>query len=178
MRYYVVLEPQAKSQAIAIDVSILANGGLQASVDGRLVDVDVALAAAGQQLVVRVDGKVVDLCVQGQPPEFFVAARGVRRRVRVDSDRTFAETRTAAWTGAGGPSVVRSPMPGRVVRVLVAPGDSVRINQPLAVLEAMKMENEVRAASAGVIAEVHAIAGSTVEANAKLVTMELAERLG
>jgi biotin carboxyl carrier protein len=173
VRYHVTLEPHTKSQAVAIDVAILESGGFQVSVDGRLVDVDVAVAGAGHQLSVRVDGKVVDLCVQGQPPEFFVAARGVRRRVRVDSDRTFAETRAPAWTGARGQSVVRSPMPGRVVRVLVARGDSVRVNQSLVVLEAMKMENEVRAASAGVIAEVHAIAGSAVEANAKLVTMEL-----
>jgi len=171
VRYYVTLEPQAKSQAIAVDIAILANGGFQVSVDGRLLEVDVS--ATAHQLSVRVDGKVVDLSVQGQPPEFFVTTRGLRRRVRADSDRTFAAAEAPASTGARGQSIVRSPMPGRVVRVLVARGDTVRVNQSLVVLEAMKMENEVRAARAGVITEVHAVAGGAVEANAKLVTMEL-----
>ena len=170
MRYYVTLEPLAKSPAIVVDVTVLADGSLEVSVDNRSVDVDAV--TVGRQLSVRVDGRIVDLSVQGQPPDVFVAARGVRRRVLVDSERSSAAARAPAAAGTRGQSVVRSPMPGRVVRVLVARGDAVRLNQPLVVLEAMKMENEVRAASAGIVREVHAIVGSVVEANAKLVTTE------
>jgi biotin carboxyl carrier protein len=170
VRYYVALEPQAKTPSIVVDVAVLANGSFEVSVGGRLADVDAV--AAGNQLTVRVDGRVVDLSVHGRPPDVFVAARGLRRRVRVDSERTAAAASATASTGVRGQSVVRSPMPGRVVRVLAARGDAVRLNQPLVVLEAMKMENEVRASSAGIVTEVHAIAGSAVEANAKLITME------
>jgi pyruvate carboxylase subunit B len=61
-------------------------------------------------------------------------------------------------------------MPGRVVRLLVATGDHVAPGQGVVVLEAMKMENEVRSTAAGVVAEVHVSAGAAVEANAPLVT--------
>jgi biotin carboxyl carrier protein len=71
----------------------------------------------------------------------------------------------------GGDRVVKSPMPGRVVKVLVAKGDSVEVGRGLVVLEAMKMENEVRAKVAGTVAEVHVAPGATVEGSAKLVTL-------
>ena len=62
-------------------------------------------------------------------------------------------------------------MPGRVVKVLVARGDAVKIGQGLVVLEAMKMENEVRCRLGGTVMEVHVIEGTAVEANAPLVTL-------
>ena len=62
-------------------------------------------------------------------------------------------------------------MPGRVVRVLVAPGDRVATGQGLSVVEAMKMENEVAAPAAGVVADVRAVAGDSVEAGSVLVTV-------
>jgi biotin carboxyl carrier protein len=74
-------------------------------------------------------------------------------------------------TAAAGERVIKSPMPGRVVKVLVAKGDAVEVGQGLVVLEAMKMENEVRARAAGTVLEVHVKQGSTVEGNAKLVTL-------
>jgi len=63
-------------------------------------------------------------------------------------------------------------MPGRVVKVHVAAGDVVTVGQPLLVIEAMKMENELKAKLAGTIAEVFVGAGTAVEANAKLLSFE------
>ena len=62
-------------------------------------------------------------------------------------------------------------MPGRVVKVLVSKGDAVEAGQGLLVLEAMKMENEVKARAAGTVAEVHVAPGAAVEGSAKLVTL-------
>jgi biotin carboxyl carrier protein len=62
-------------------------------------------------------------------------------------------------------------MPGKVVRVLVAPGDTVAPRQPLVVVEAMKMENELRAAHSGVVLEVRAREGESVDAGALLATV-------
>ena len=75
-------------------------------------------------------------------------------------------------TDATGPSVVVSPMPGRVVKVLVAPGDVVTARQSLVVVEAMKMENELRAPRAGTVIEVRVREGAPVEANTVLVVVE------
>jgi biotin carboxyl carrier protein len=62
-------------------------------------------------------------------------------------------------------------MPGRVVRVLVSQGEHVERGSPLLVLEAMKMENEVRAPQAGAVTSIFVQAGSAVEANARLVAL-------
>jgi biotin carboxyl carrier protein len=55
-------------------------------------------------------------------------------------------------------------MPGKVVRVLVKPGDPVRARQPIAVIEAMKMENELRAGRDGIVVELAVTGGQSVEA--------------
>jgi biotin carboxyl carrier protein len=63
-------------------------------------------------------------------------------------------------------------MPGKVVRVLVAVGDAVEPRQPMIVVEAMKMENELRASRAGTVSEVHVREGVSVEAGAPLVVIQ------
>jgi biotin carboxyl carrier protein len=77
--------------------------------------------------------------------------------------------------GAGertGPQVVAASMPGRVVRVLVTPGQQVVAGQRLIVVEAMKMQNEMKAPRAGRVASVKAEAGATVSAGDILVVIE------
>jgi len=71
-----------------------------------------------------------------------------------------------------GPARLTSPMPGRVVRVLAAAGADVRVGQGLVVVEAMKMENELRAPRAGRVLEVAVREGQTVEAGALLAVVD------
>jgi acetyl/propionyl-CoA carboxylase alpha subunit len=70
-----------------------------------------------------------------------------------------------------GPQRVDAPMPGKVVRVLVAVGDEVQEGQGLVVVEAMKMENELKSPKAGVVTELHAQEGQPVESGAKLAVV-------
>lgn len=70
--------------------------------------------------------------------------------------------------GAGAAGAVKAPMPGRVVKALVAEGDTVEAGQPVIIVEAMKMENEVAAAGAGVVQRIAVSAGDTVDAGAVL----------
>jgi biotin carboxyl carrier protein len=70
---------------------------------------------------------------------------------------------------AGGDGRVKAPIPGMVTRVLVAQGDVVAAGQPLLLLEAMKMENEIRAARAGAIEALHVAAGQGVRLGDVLV---------
>lgn len=64
-----------------------------------------------------------------------------------------------------------SPMPGTILRVLVSPGEAVKVNQPLVILEAMKMENEVVAEKDGQVAAIHVAVGQTVNAGDALITI-------
>jgi biotin carboxyl carrier protein len=70
-----------------------------------------------------------------------------------------------------GPRSIVSPMPGRIVKVLVREGDVVAAQQGLVVVEAMKMENEVRAPRAGQVSAVKVVEGMSVEAKSVLVTL-------
>ena len=74
--------------------------------------------------------------------------------------------------GAHGPAKVQAPMPGKVVRVLVLPNQEVTAGQGLLVMEAMKMENELRAPRAGIVREIKAVEGQAVETGALLVIVE------
>jgi glutaconyl-CoA/methylmalonyl-CoA decarboxylase subunit gamma len=177
VRYYVTIGADAKAQPPGgaapnprvIDVTELPNGTIEVQVDGRQVDIDVV--PIGGQLSVRVDGLVIDLTTRGTLPDLDVSASGHRSRVRVESEWMRSAGHPGKNTAAGSGNVVRSPMPGRVVRVLVAKGESVKASQSLVVLEAMKMENEVHAHAAGTVAEIHVAAGAAVERNAPLVTL-------
>jgi glutaconyl-CoA/methylmalonyl-CoA decarboxylase subunit gamma len=169
VRYYVTLGPEPDERPTIVDIVELPNGMLRVDIDERPVDVDVVIADA--QLNVRVGGQVVDFAMQGRPPDIEVCTTGFRSRVRVESERMRSVDRRGSPKSESGDRIIKSPMPGRVVRVLVSKGDAVRAGQGLVVLEAMKMENEVRARASGTIAQVHVDPGTTVDRNAVLVTL-------
>jgi biotin carboxyl carrier protein len=169
MRYYVTLDPAPGAQPVLVDVKELPSGELEVRVGGERVDVDVV--PVGGQLSVRINGEVVDLTIEGQPPEVGAIASGHRSYVRVESERLRSAEAAKKGGGASAEKVVKSPMPGRIVKILVGPGDAVEAGQPLLVMEAMKMENEIKAKAAGTIASVHVKPGEAVEGNAKLVSL-------
>ena len=113
----------------------------------------------------------VSLAPGSAPGEMLAYLRGRSVPVSVNGRRT---GRAAAETGNGGHGEQKlvAPMPGRVVRVLVAPGDQVEARQPVIVVEAMKMENELRSPKTGRVKEVAVTVGASVEAGRALVVIE------
>ncbi len=116
-------------------------------------------------------GRIVNLTTHGKGPVIGVVAGGLRLRARLEDERSAVATPGGHRPGTQGKTTVTSPMPGRVVKVLVAPGDVVAAGQPLLVLEAMKMENEIRGTAAGTVEAIHVSPGTAVEHNALLVTL-------
>jgi glutaconyl-CoA/methylmalonyl-CoA decarboxylase subunit gamma len=169
MRYFVTLDPDPSAKPIEVDVTELPSGELEVTVTGERVPVDVVPVPGS--LSIRVDGRVVDLTTEGQPPDIGAIASGHRSYVRVESERQRAAQAAKKGAAGGSDKIVKSPMPGRVIRVLVAAKTDVAQGQTLCVIEAMKMENEVKAKIACTVAEVHVAEGGTVEANAKLFTL-------
>ena len=94
------------------------------------------------------------------------------KKVHVVIEDPLAARRFRSGDEGHGDSVIKAIMPGRVVRISVAPGDEVTKGSGLLILEAMKMENEISAPRDGRIAEVHVAPGATVEGGAPLVTLE------
>jgi biotin carboxyl carrier protein len=105
------------------------------------------------------------------PAEVLVALDGRVVGVRVNGRRSPGVRADTGGASAGEQTVV-APMPGRIVRVLVGPGDEVAARQGVVVVEAMKMENELRAPKAGRVREVAVSPGVSVEAGRVLVVIE------
>lgn len=103
-------------------------------------------------------------------PVFRISNRGNDKVAYGLRFKSAGETAVAAGSDGKKKSVrVRAQMPGKIVRVLVKAGDEVTKDQPLLVMEAMKMENEIRAAAAGKIEAVKVIEGQAVESGADLI---------
>jgi biotin carboxyl carrier protein len=132
----------------------------------RLSDGSVVEATVGEEPAV--DGTrrpAVEVVVDGW--RFVFVVEGARR-----ADLRERASRAGSTVAAAGPVEVRTPIPGRVVSVSVAAGDSVDRGQPLLVVEAMKMQNEVRAPRAGAVRRVDVEAGRPVDAGDLLVVIE------
>jgi biotin carboxyl carrier protein len=122
-------------------------------------DNDLARSAAAYEVGIWPGRQAGRLTVAIGPLAVVVTMNGHRRR-------------TGAQAAAGGGSKdVVAPMPGKIVRLLVKPGEVVHDRQPLVVVEAMKMENALRAGGDGTVAEVRVVEGALVEAGALLVVV-------
>jgi len=148
-----------------IDLQRHADGKVEATVDGRRYELSVS----------EPQSNVYSLLVDGISHEAFVQMRRGTCRVRVGPavfEVVPDEPGRAGLDRSGKLGIVSAVMPGRVLRVLVAPGDTVEARQGLIVVEAMKMENEIAAPRAGKIGAVRVAAGATVEVGDPLVIME------
>jgi len=119
---------------------------------------------------VLMGGRSYDARVEEHPSGLVIALEGYRFEVAVRDPRRLA--RGAASRGRQAIESIAAPMPGKVVRVLVAPGDSVETGQGLVVVEAMKMQNEMKSPRAGRVVSVAAREGATVAAGEVLATVE------
>ncbi|MEO7456512.1 MAG: biotin/lipoyl-containing protein [Gemmatimonadaceae bacterium] len=155
---------------------------IEVVLDGDSVTVD---GVAWTAHVTDVEGTPVRMVTIGDEVHRVVARRGAtrgrytlwldgfRHEVEALDERTRAiRELSGASQEASGPAPLMAPMPGMIVRVTVAVGDTVEPGQGLIVMEAMKMENELRAASAGTVKAIHARVGSAVDKGALLLELE------
>jgi biotin carboxyl carrier protein len=145
------------------------------TVDGqpRVVDV-VRLGEFGLSLIVDGDegiSREAQIVPAGPSGESLVWLDGRVATASVDGRRARRGRGDAAGRTLGAQPVV-APMPGRVVRILVSPGDEIAARQALVVVEAMKMENELRSPKAGRVREVAVAVGASVEAGRVLIVVE------
>ncbi|WP_346674053.1 biotin/lipoyl-containing protein [Nannocystis sp. SCPEA4] len=133
-------------------------------------------AVAGGRSHVRVQGEVAQRIVTLDDRDLATTAALGGVAFPLDVRTAQAAARDAALaagrTGGAGGGLVKAPMPGRVVRVLVSAGQSVERGAPLVIVEAMKMENELLAAVAGTVKAVHVGEGVAVDAGQALVELD------
>jgi biotin carboxyl carrier protein len=119
---------------------------------------------------VLLEGRSFEARVEAAQDGWSVVIGGRRYEIGVTDPRRWS--RNSGTAGTQGRQNIAAPMPGKVVRVLVAPGDSVKAGQGLVVVEAMKMQNEMKAQRAGKVISVAVREGSTVGAGEVLATIE------
>jgi biotin carboxyl carrier protein len=146
--------------------------------DGRVETVDLArVDERTWSLIVlgdKAESHEVGLLERAEPGELEIYLRTGVLRARF-GNHALARSRAAAGDPAArtiGATRITTPMPGKVIRVLVSPGDRVAARQGLVVVEAMKMENELRSPKEGVVRELHVSEGMPVEAGRLLVVVE------
>jgi biotin carboxyl carrier protein len=167
-RYSVTVAGQAR----AVEVEELEGGQWRVVVDGRERRLEVRSPSPGT--LSWIEGtQVVQATVDGALPRPTVALRGQVIPVEVADARAAAAAAVVPnRPRAAGPATIKAPIPGRVARVLVKVGDAVIAGRGVAVLEAMKMENEIRAPRDGVVKVISCAEGAAVETGQALVTIE------
>lgn len=137
-------------------VSLLVQSGTD-STPVRSIDASFAAQAVTGDFDVHVAGRTVPVQIR---PSTWQTRHGAPSALK------------AGQLSGSGPQRVTSPMPGKIVRVLVEAGDQVVAKQGLVVVEAMKMENELRAARDGRVRELSVVPGQSVDAGTVLLVVE------
>jgi len=160
-----------KSGDKVVDVEISADGG-NCEIIGDGSRAPVAWARVSDHTYsILLEGRVYDLLVEPDGENRIVVGRqGSREFLFRDPRRPDQEKTVDA--GQAGLQRICAEMPGKIVRVLVGVGDSVGLDQALLVVEAMKMQNEIRAPKTGVVREVAAREGGTVGSGGFLLSIE------
>lgn len=115
--------------------------------------------------------KIDNVNYEGHTIEFTM--NGIWHSVEVKDDQELLLDRLGFKTGAAvTEGILKAPMPGKILEIMVSEGDKVEKDQPLAILEAMKMENELKAPVTGTIASVTAEVGQSLEKNSPILEIE------
>jgi biotin carboxyl carrier protein len=166
MKYVVALNGETRT------VSLDADG---VRYEGDLLPIDLADPEGTPIRVVTIGSEIHRIVVQKREGRgnYTIWVNGYRFDAEALDERTRAiREMSAAVEGPSGPAPVKAPMPGLIVRVNVKVGDEVQAGQGVVVMEAMKMENELRASGAGRVRAIHADPGTAVEKGSLLVELE------
>ena len=129
-----------------------------------------AMEVAPNTYSILVNGRAFEAVVIPAAEGVLVRCGGREFRATVSDPRAWRRGRGALF-GAEGKQQVVAPMPGKVIRILVSAGETVEANQGLIVVEAMKMQNEIRAPKGGTIDRIFIREGQAVSAGEPLVTI-------
>jgi biotin carboxyl carrier protein len=165
---------RATVQDVEVDVEIRREAGkVFANVDGREYQLEAHPSQSGVTLLDS-DGKVFDCRVEGQPSSGRAAHVfvGTHNYAVTLTDPKRLRGAAAASAHADGAARIVAPMPGKVVRVLVSKGSPVEAGAGIIVVEAMKMQNEMKAPKAGIVAALNVEVGTTVNGGDVLAVIE------
>ena len=146
------------------------------SIDGKIVEVDFESVQSQPVFSLIVDGESYEAYVYDGEEDLEVLVKGRLYHSRVEDER---ERRLRAASGGGvvdsGTFHLKAPMPGLVVSVVVEEGQEVKEKQPMVIVEAMKMENQVNALAAGKVKKINFGDGDQVDTETPIIELEISE---
>lgn len=155
-----------------LEVELLERAGeLRVSVGGEEVSCDYAEVDRAGQVALIFEGNCYAVSIAGSQNDYDVTIAGHRFGVLVEDERERAAHAAERGRQKGG-GMVKAVMPGVIAELSVAPGDLVSEGQPLLILEAMKMQNEIGAPGPGRVKAIFVTTGKAVTAGAKLIELE------
>jgi biotin carboxyl carrier protein len=166
MKYEIVINGARRG----VEFALQTNGAWRAAftVDGRLVEADAIRISHGAYSIL-LGGRSIEITVEETSGGLLARANGHEFQVEVIDPRSWRRARGAGIELEGRQQLV-APMPGKIVRVLVAAGQQVAAGQGLLVIEAMKMQNEIRSPKSGTVEKL-AREGQTVNAGEVLAVV-------
>ncbi|MBW7884278.1 MAG: acetyl-CoA carboxylase biotin carboxyl carrier protein subunit [Caldilineaceae bacterium] len=145
----------------------------QVLLNGKPVDVNMVRSGVPELYSVLFGGRSYEMLVSSERYNYTVTLRSEQFQVQVEDERTRRLNQARRLPSLPeGELAVTAPIPGLVVKVLVDTGDAIEDGQPLVILEAMKMENEIRSVRQGIVKSLAVVPGQRVEQNAVLVILE------
>ncbi len=154
-----------------VDVSVRRLGErFEVAVDGCSYTLEFLPVATGLSAMLCADGRTVAVAGRRESLNRWRISLG-DREFQVHLRDPLEREVTSHGLAAAGPQEVRAPIPGKVVHVAVSPGDAITAGQPLVVLEAMKMQNQICAEGAGTVESVPVTSGMTVDGGQVLVIL-------
>src|SRR5687768_13631437 len=165
MKYRVTIDGQERTVEVQ-----LRDDGTTADVIVDGVAETVCFERMPEGILLRIGHRVVDAVIAGPVDARSIASGAVRTVVAIESERQRARRHRDGARATGG-GELRSPMPGRIVKVLTSVGAVVRAGEPLVIVEAMKMQNELSLEVGGAVAEIHVGEGQSVESNTLLLRL-------
>jgi biotin carboxyl carrier protein len=147
-----------------------AGGGWECRIDGQSISID-AVLMRHDVLSLLVDGRSYEIKREHRAADLQIWVGRERFAVELRDPRSLRSRQKAA-VDEKGPRKVIAPMPGRVVRVLVAENSGVEAGQGMIVVEAMKMQNEIKSPKKGVVKQITAMPGASVNPGDVLAVVE------
>jgi biotin carboxyl carrier protein len=142
-----------------------------ATIDGQQRHMDARPLGSGTYSLL-LDGRCYVVHVAADGDDYTVSVRGQVFRFRLVEERRYRAAKARGRDDAGGRRELRAMMPGKVIEVLVSAGAHVERDQGLLIIEAMKMQNEIRSPTAGAVREIAVTPGQTVKTGDLLVVIE------
>jgi len=165
MKYTAIVQ----GQTVEIELNRKPHGVIEAEIDGRRYTLQGKAVEPGVYWLTQ-DNRSLEIGVSQGVDGYMVSLLG--RRIPVEILDTRTALRRAAQHGQDGVAQIRAPMPGKVIKLLVAEGAEVEPNQGIVVLEAMKMQNEIKSPKKGVVRKLGVKEGAAVNSGDLLATVE------